>query len=108
MTHAPILLLLDALACYRLTRLVVADSLTEPARRWLIGSVPTSDHMLDGSRISVAARPRLAEFLSCPWCVSFWTAIGVVLMQSWIPSAWLYVSAVLAFSALAGLLSELR
>lgn len=108
MTHAPILLLFDALACYRLTRLVCADTLTEPLRQWLIGTVQTSDRLLDGLPISVAARPRLADFLGCPWCVSAWCAAGVVLAQSLIPSAWLYASAVLAFSALAGLLSELR
>jgi hypothetical protein len=106
MTHAPALLILDALACYRLTRLVVADTITERLRQWLAGRVELDDRNLDGSRIVVAARPRLAEFLHCPWCVSFWSAIGVVLMGSLLPTACLYLTAVLAFSALAGIISE--
>jgi hypothetical protein len=108
MTHAPVLLLLDALACYRLTRLVVTDYLTEPLRERLRGRVPLSDRQLTGDRIVVAKRPKVAEFLSCPWCVSFWTAIGVVLMQSLLPTACLYVTAVLAFSAVAGIIAESR
>lgn len=108
MTHAATLLLLDALAVFRLTRLVCADMLTEPARRWLIGSVQTSDRLLDGSKITVAAHPSIADLLTCPWCVSPYVATGVVLMQSLLPTACLYVAAVLAFSAVAGLLSELR
>jgi hypothetical protein len=101
-----LLLILDALACLRLTRLVVSDHITERFRHWAVGSIPSSDRLLDGTRIPVAARPRMALFLSCPHCVSFWTAIGVVLMQSLIAGPWFDASVVLAFSAVAGPLAE--
>jgi hypothetical protein len=106
MTHSATLLLLDALAVIRLTRLVIADELTAPLRARLLGQRPATTRDLGGERILVVARPRLATFLSCPWCVSFWIAIGVVLMQAISPTACLYVTAVLAFSALAGFMLE--
>lgn len=95
MTHEPTLLALDALAVARLTRLVTTDTITEPVRNWLAVIRPGR----------LAERPRVAEFLTCPWCISFWIAIGVVMLQTLAPSACLPISAVLAFSQVAGLLA---
>lgn len=106
MTHSAVLLTLDALACFRLTQLVIKDYVLDSARRWAVGAIPSSDRMLDGSKIPVARRPKVALFLSCPWCVSVWIAGGVVLMQSLLAGPWLYASAVLAFSAVAGIIAE--
>ena len=101
MTHSAVLLVLDALAAFRLTRLVVADSITARIRQRLAGRA-----VVASSRAAVVARPRLAEFVSCPWCVSPYLAGAVVVCQALAAGVWLYVSAVLAFSAVAGLLSE--
>jgi hypothetical protein len=106
MTHSATLLLLDALAVARLTRLVVSDTITAPLRQRLFGSRPGVTSDLAGHRVQVAARPRLAQFITCPWCVSPYLAIGVVMLQALAPTACLYVTAVLAFSLLAGLLAE--
>jgi hypothetical protein len=81
---------LDALACYRLTRLIVADGLTAPLR----------------DRVVQIGRPMLTEYITCPWCVSPPIAGMVVLAQSLVGGVWIYLAAVLAFSAVAGLLSE--
>lgn len=91
MTAAPALLVLDALAVFRLTRLVLNDSITAPARQSITSRGP--DWVL--------------TLLTCPWCMSFWLAILVVVLQTTVPSQWLYASAVLAFSAVAGLLDRL-
>ena len=106
MTHTAALLVLDALACYRLTRLVVQDTITEPWRRWIVGNKRSGARALSGEHIVMVARPRVAEFITCPWCVSFWIAIGVVMLQTLTPTVCLYVTAILAFSAVAGILSE--
>jgi hypothetical protein len=108
MTTTPILLLLDALAVIRLTQLVNHDTILDPVRDWLIGHSYGETRDMSGARPAVAARPKWAVFLTCPWCVSFWAAIGVVAAQALIPHLWLYGSAVLAFSAVCGLVAELR
>lgn len=106
MTHSPVLLTLDAFAVLRLTRLLIADSITAPLRERLLGSRPGTSRDMGGARIQVVKRPWLAEFLSCPWCVSLHLAVLVVLAQALAPAACLYVTAALAFSALPGLLSD--
>jgi hypothetical protein len=82
MTHSATLLLLDALFVARLTRLVIQDTTTAPLRTKLLGSRPGTSRDMGGTRITVVARPRLATFLTCPWCVSPYIAIGVVLLQA--------------------------
>jgi hypothetical protein len=105
-THSAVLLTLDALAVARLTRLVMLDSILAPVRELLKGRKPAQSMDLGGSRIMVAARPRVAELLGCPWCVSPYLAAAVVACQALAAAVWLYVSAVLAFSMVAGLLAE--
>lgn len=107
MTHSAILLILDALACFRLTRLVVEDTITQPVRDRLIGRAYANGRNMDGTKMEVAARPRLAELLSCPWCASPYVAVLIVALQTFAAGVCLYVSAVLAFSAVAGLLARL-
>jgi hypothetical protein len=85
---------------------VVSDTITAPLRQRLFGSRPGVTSDLAGHRVQVAARPRLAQFITCPWCVSPYLAIGVVMLQALAPTACLYVTAVLAFSLVAGLLAE--
>lgn len=106
MTHSATLLALDALAVFRLTRLIVADTITASLRSKLAGSRPAVTRDLGGQRVMVAARPRLVEFITCPWCVSPYLAVLVVAAQATISNVWQYPAAVLAFSAVAGLISE--
>ncbi len=50
-------LILGALACYRLTRLVTADQITLPLRTWV----------LDRNRW-------FGYLVTCDWCLSIWVA----------------------------------
>lgn len=100
-------LAVDALAVYRLTMLVVKDSITTPIRTRLVGR----EHIQrvgngQGQGLVVAARPKLAEFLSCPWCVSIWLAAGVVALTQLWPAGWQYAAVALAFSGVAGFLAD--
>lgn len=89
MTRSGVLLALDALAVFRLTHLIVDDTITHPLRARL------------------AERRLLGELVTCPWCVSPYLAAIVVVLQTLAPRPCLYAAAVLAFSAVAGILSEL-
>ncbi len=106
MTHSASLLTLDALAVLRLTRLVVADAITAPLRARLLGRRAAQHRDLSGERVMVVARPRLAQFLGCYWCVSVWLSLPVTACQALAPAVWIYPCCVLAFSAVAGLLGD--
>jgi hypothetical protein len=87
--------LLAALATYRLTRLVTADSLLEPVRE----------------RLEVYCENRGwfrgVYLLNCDWCLSIWFApVPVVAVTVWPESRFVLVGLlVLSCSAVAGLLS---
>jgi hypothetical protein len=82
-------LLVNALASYRLTRLITDDLITEPVR----------------ARVRRFREP-WASGIECPWCVGFWVSCGVVAVSSWLPELWAPAATVLAFSAVAGWLSS--
>ena len=84
-------LVVDALAVYRLCRLVARDSITRPFRAWL-------EREYTGPLVTLS---------TCVWCLSVTAAAAVVALTWWIPLIWSYVAAALALSAAAGLLSEL-
>lgn len=88
-----------ALAVARLTRLITADSITEPAREWLLRRWPTDDTLFGDSEVEIdhgrhllrtgvevvrsrdgwiAVRPyRWSEVLTCYWCAAVWVGITV-------------------------------
>ncbi len=98
-------LVVDALAVYRLTRLVTEDEISAPLRR-LAGGYVARPFTANAKEMQVAARPRVAAFITCPWCISIWVAAGVVALQALAPSPWSYAAAGLAFSAIAGLIAD--
>lgn len=90
-----LLLALYALAIMRLTRLINADEITDPIRMWAANKY--------------GPESTLYYFLTCPWCVSIWLALGT----AWIPlllvdlPLWLWVFLGLAVSHLTGLAASL-
>jgi len=86
-------LLIDGLAVYRITRLIVEDSiLAGPRNRALAWA-------------DVHA-PKVSEWASCYWCSGLWVAAGVMIVRRTHPRAWPPVAEALALSAVAGILSE--
>jgi hypothetical protein len=85
--------LLAAGAVLRLTRLVTADGIT--------GRLRASWHNRFGG-----PRSELGAFITCPWCVSFWVAVPIVLAAALFGhTAWFWGPAmVLSLSWVAGLL----
>jgi hypothetical protein len=92
MTRAgPVELAVDALAAYRLTRLVIEDRVPfEQTRDWIFNRWPES---------------ALAEALGCPWCSGMWVAAGATVASSFAPQVWRPLARTLALSAAIGLLS---
>lgn len=91
--------LVDALAVYRLTRLVAADGITEPIRDVI------SEWTESGPQTLV--KEKVAELIECRWCVGMWVALGLVYVvrrRSWWPN----MADALAFSALAALIAGLE
>jgi hypothetical protein len=86
--HHWLLLLVDILAVYRLTRLITEDVITLPIRD------------------RVRNRLTLHEFLTCPWCVSPWLAALLLACQHLAPTVTNFIALALALSAVAGLISE--
>lgn len=87
MTHSPTDLAVWALAVYRVTTLIVDDSILSAPRSWVVKKSEWG-----------------MQLITCPWCVSFWIAIVAVVMTAQWRDSW-YGAVVLAFSAVAGLLS---
>lgn len=79
-------LVVDALATYRITRLVVEDTITQPLR-----DLVESGTWLD----------RLIE---CPWCVGVWVGMGVAAARAIAPRQWTPVARGLACAAAAALI----
>lgn len=83
----------DALATYRLTKLVLDDEITAPARDWVFERCDPQT-------------TRLGYLLTCPWCVSVWAGGAVQLLRLASPRAADFTSGLLAASAVTGVLYE--
>jgi len=95
-----LLLVTYALAVARVTGLIVADSITEPARDRLIA-------WLDDRPGSLGAF--IAALIQCPWCAGMWVSLlAAPLVWAWGGHPALFVPALaLAFSQLTGMTANL-
>lgn len=118
-------LVLDGLATYRLTKLVVDDELTREIREGVIeraytaagrreqqmaGWVGSDDPgSVPGVWTEVVNNdpdpPKIATLVTCPWCAGMWVALGVVAARRVAPRVWAPFAKALAMSATTGLLS---
>ena len=95
----------DALATYRLTRLVTTDRVTQKLRdrlneRWGTKTVPT---IPSGTR---TVRTAFGELLTCDWCVSIYVGAAVAAVRTFAPRAWRPIARALASSAVAGVIGS--
>lgn len=110
-------LVIDALATYRLARLVTRDTLTAELRGRVVrdayersgfalgdGTTPLNEWAL--VPLSDASAPKLATLVTCPWCAAVWVAFGVVAARHIAPRAWAPVARALALSTVAGFVSS--
>lgn len=118
---APIVeLVVDGLAAYRLTKLLVADSITAPTRARIVERVYRaearrrhvavsdligqsvhpmgSDDWLDLVVLEGSDAPKLATLVSCQLCAGVWVAAVVVAARRTVPG-WPYIARGLAVAA---------
>lgn len=83
----------DALATFRLTRLLTEDVITSPVREKILKKYPPTEESWSYA-------------LTCPWCASVWAGLGVMAARRMFPAGWDAVATGLAASAVTGLVSE--
>ena len=125
-TRHPLLLAVNLLAAFRITRLLVTDAFPfGPLRlrfgdwateRWApLQRVLAKDRSLDdaavrpGDTAKVSAYDGvapLAYLLTCPWCAGVYVSAAVAVLAS-TGAWWLYPAGVLAASAVVGLLAAI-
>lgn len=105
----PYALVLLAVASYRLWRLLAEDDIVDRPRRWLLG---LGDWKV-GQPAPESYREKLADLLTCPWCLGFWIAVGWwgawLLEPEWAVFAavpWALSAGVAACNAVIGALTE--
>lgn len=126
-------LLVDALAAFRITWLVVEDYLTAAPRQWLIRAayrrklrhdLGALETLMERARknggvdfekhpdaweqvVELDERPpRLAYLWTCPWCAGLWVSAGVIVARHAAPGAWTPIAEVFAVAAVAALVAE--
>jgi hypothetical protein len=96
--------LLLAAAAYRFWRLLAEDDILDRPRRLLLRLGEAWEK--EGDPVPPDYRGSWAEFLICPWCAGFWTAIAWWgAWQIW-PHAAIVVAVPFAISALVGLIAR--
>lgn len=86
--HKSLSLLIDIIAVYRLTKLILDDRITEDLRGLVF------EHFPRGSKTSY--------LFTCGWCVSIWAGIAIFSLRKLSPGKADYVSSILAASAVTG------
>lgn len=91
----PFAFVVVALAVYRITRLVVSDTLTEPLRE------RTTYKLRE-----IGFSGWLKDLLDCPWCASIWLGAGATVMVFCWPRVTFWLSVPFALAAITGLISK--
>lgn len=95
-------LVIDAAATYRLVRLVTEDTFppVQALRNRIVEAHTTYDDQ------GVGDPDNWAELVECPWCASWWIALGVVAARRLAPRFWDPVARGLSFSLVSGLIAS--
>ena len=83
-----------SLAVYRVTRLIVTDSILDPLREKVLKKFNPQ-------------RSSIGYLLTCTWCMSLWVSLPTALFYAYHPSITLLVGCIFALSAVASLITAL-
>ena len=97
----PYALFLLVAASYRVWRLIAEDDILDRPRLWLL-RLPRAWQA--EQPIPAEYRGKVADFLTCPWCMGFWVSLGFYLSWLWQPEWTLVVATVATISAAVGLI----
>lgn len=111
-------LLLDALSAYRLTRLVIADTILDRPRDALVkwsyrrqgvaGAASDEPETWAEYAMEDPHAPKLATLVTCRFCAGFWCSVLVVIARRRFPRQWAPIAEALALSAGAALIAGLE
>lgn len=121
-------LLVDALACYRLTRLATADTIFDEPRGLVVRWAYEAHHTQGDLRDAMAAKgldadrlahwplfaqqdddtPKLATLVTCRWCAGVWCAAAVLAARTLSPRLWRWAARGLAVAAAGALVAGLE
>ena len=90
-------ILLNSLATYRLTRLVIQDEITAELRAKAFEQI---------AKLPDPLATKLTFLLTCPWCVGIWAAGAILVLRKTSPELAEFITGLLAASAVAGVISE--
>lgn len=93
-TYAPMKLLVDGLATYRLVKLVRDDQLTQPLRDAIV------------ERRGAPDESRISYLVHCPWCLSVYFGAALTFGRHRWPGPIEMLARTLALSALTGLITQ--
>lgn len=82
-------LLLDIIAVYRITKLIIDDEILADFRDLVWDKFPPES-------------TKIGYLITCPWCTSIWAGIAVFALRKLDPNFTDYLSSVLAASAVTG------
>lgn len=82
-----------SLAVFRVVRLVIEDVILEPLRERTV-------YKLDPET------SKLRDLLECPWCLSFWIGLAVVIAFVFVPDETVWACLPFALSAVVGLIAN--
>ena len=113
--HDPLLLLINALAAYRVTRLVLVDEVPPLPRvrdaiarralaRWRKRHPP---YGADTTRDLYGDQPPVVTLLGCAWCSGWWVSVAVMVAATLAGPWWLLLAVPLALSAAVGVVAML-
>lgn len=94
----PLEAILTALATFRVTKLVLDDEILSEAREAAYDQVAKIKNQM--------LREKLTYLLGCPWCISMYSAAGLLLIKAVAPKVYKYLTLVLASSAVTGIAYE--
>ena len=96
---SPLQVATDAIATYRLTKLVIDDEITREAREWAYVNL---------QKLPAPLANKVEYLLGCPWCVSIWAAGVLLAVRKINPDLADYLNTLLAASAVTGVIDERR
>lgn len=120
MNRRELALVVDMVACYRLTRLVTKDSLLVNVRDWIIKrsyepqtrNLSLTEPTEPGDWANYAegdpSAPKLATLITCRWCTGIYVAVGVVAARSLVPRYWDPMARMLTVASAGALIAGLE
>ncbi|MDA1475882.1 DUF1360 domain-containing protein [Bacillus changyiensis] len=111
MIQSPFLFIIFSIAVFRLTRLIVFDTIMAPLRRIFHEEIEEKNELGQVNTYIVikgsGLRAWIGELLSCYWCTGVWCTGFLLIFHMFIPQVADWLLLLLAISGLAGIVETI-